>query len=778
MSIATIVKKVFFLILLSSQVFGQLYIQFPVERAVFQRNNSNLGFVNIFGNVNQECDRIEARLVARVTGQGTTTNWITIDSKVASQSYSGKLQASGGWYRLQVRGVKNEIILFESEVERVGIGEVFVIAGQSNAQGFGTSPNAKGAEDDRVNAYQPNYFQGNDKYVNLPEYLKDVSFTKVNANTNIGPGGYTAWCYGELGDLLVSRLNVPVMFFNTGYGGTSSTNWRESAAGQTTYWQYDSGQAFDYGFPYKTLGVTLQSINSLLGIRSVLWHQGEFDGEAQVSSLQYYNNVEYVINKTREDIGFNIPWVIARASIYFGAINNNIIEGQNLLIRNKASVWAGPFTDDIQPNRYDFGHFQNIPGSMGLSQVAQRWNESLNTDFFSNSVPVVAQDILYLKHYCLDQTNVRLTVDGSFSSYYWGNGSRSSQIDVNGGFHSLVAKDRTGFRYSNALVVNDVYPQVVPAVLTPEGLTGCVGKTLPLEVASSKYEVNWNTGGVNNAIFVNNSGVYTARFKTEQNCFSQASNSVNVNFVAPPSKPQFYFVGSDGTACEGQSIFVEVANSSGHSVNWSNGLTSNRISVNGYLDGNLNVTLYSTPTCASVASDNVSYTFYDTPLKPEITHSGPFFLKAESAGADNYYEWTVNGQAYPNELDQFRQILESGVYKARALRSYVKSSGAILTCASVDSDEMPATESESNSGFSVFPNPVLGGIVALTSNGVKENVEVALFDMLGRQIYQTKLERLSQPVFLNFGGFQLAGKYFINIKYNAQTKTFPVVFVK
>ena len=148
----------FLFIFIQAQAFGQLIIKFPVERAVYQRNNSNLGNISITGTVSEECDRVEARLIARVVGQGVTTSWVTIDAEVAAQSFTGKIQNVGGWYKLEVRGIKNEEVLFKETIERVGIGEVFVIAGQSNAQGDGVSPNPKGAVDDRVNAYGINYF--------------------------------------------------------------------------------------------------------------------------------------------------------------------------------------------------------------------------------------------------------------------------------------------------------------------------------------------------------------------------------------------------------------------------------------------------------------------------------------------------------------------------------------------------------------------------------------------------------------------------------------------
>src|SRR5258708_22096004 len=45
--------------------------------------------------------------------------------------------ASGGLYRLEVRSVSGEKVVAEASVEHVGVGEVFVVTGQSNSANHG-----------------------------------------------------------------------------------------------------------------------------------------------------------------------------------------------------------------------------------------------------------------------------------------------------------------------------------------------------------------------------------------------------------------------------------------------------------------------------------------------------------------------------------------------------------------------------------------------------------------------------------------------------------------
>ena len=207
-----------------STLFAQISISFPTNRIVFQRNNDNFGYINILGNYTQSLDKIEARLTPVLVGQGIDTDWILVQEKPKAGYFAGRIGGNGGWYKLEIRAMKGNVVLKIITVDKVGIGEVFIALGQSNAQGI---PNygAKGASDDRVNTIN---FQNTDVLDPLPENL---NFVQLGQNVNVAPQGDGPWCYGELGDRLVKRFNVPVAFFNEGLLLVSVINWRESAEG-------------------------------------------------------------------------------------------------------------------------------------------------------------------------------------------------------------------------------------------------------------------------------------------------------------------------------------------------------------------------------------------------------------------------------------------------------------------------------------------------------------------------------------------------------------------
>ena len=84
-------------------------------------------------------------------GEEVLAKDLTAINNFSSKGYfNGRIKMKGGWYRLMLRASKNADVVYEKQIEKVGIGEVFVISGQSNAQGVPNS-NSTGAKDDRVN---------------------------------------------------------------------------------------------------------------------------------------------------------------------------------------------------------------------------------------------------------------------------------------------------------------------------------------------------------------------------------------------------------------------------------------------------------------------------------------------------------------------------------------------------------------------------------------------------------------------------------------------------
>ena len=367
---------------------AQLQIHFPVSRIVFQRDADNKSTFSVIGSCPTAADRIDVRLTPVQPGQGTATDWQPLAQPQQGQ-FSGSMSATGGWYRLDVRAMQQNTPIALGSVDRVGVGEVFIIAGQSNGQGKYGHGSATPA-DDRVTTIA-HYNLSDTVCLPLPP-----RFTAIEAEGIIGPRGQSAWCWGWLGDQLAARLNVPILFFNVAWDGSAVRNWRESFqldSTATSYYEY-----FRPGMPFGNLKRVLNDYVPLTGARAVLWHQGEAEFyDVDTTAANYASDLTAVINRSRQYAQHPLSWVVARASMDNNLYYNHhlthyapVVNAQNQVIKSLTNVFPGPDTDTIQmPPRPDGVHFgydseRNIDG---VARLANAWNQSLTADFFAAAPP-------------------------------------------------------------------------------------------------------------------------------------------------------------------------------------------------------------------------------------------------------------------------------------------------------------------------------------------------------------------------------------------------------
>jgi hypothetical protein len=476
--------NIIILCFISTIIFAQINITYPTSRAVFQRNNSNISPIYIAGNYTTFADRIEARAVSRpmIPTQGITTNWTTIQSNPSNGYYYGTLNVSGGWYDLEVRQWNGNTLLGTATLQRIGVGEIFLIAGQSNATGDEGLRNQGNygpmANDDRVSivnytvTYPTNYGG-----VVLPR----AEFSHLDSTFNIAPFGVSAWCWGALGDTLTKRLNVPIAFFNGGWSGTGSNAWRESANDSTaTPFNFIT---FPRGMPYGNLRAALNFYIAQFGVRAVLWHQGETDNVQEVNRNTYGSNLKTIISKSREHSGkANLAWVVSKVSRFKGfQITNSrtwqpVIDAQNDVIGINGNaqtnytpqVFEGPSTDGlIGPNvrTSDSIHFVGN----GHRILASVWNQKLNTTFFSNSTPFLPIPPPTLTSSCNSVSSLLLSVSNTNLSPTWtDNNAANNNLSNSYSYSASTGNYRVKVKDSNNNIL------ISPQLSIPNNFSGLI----------------------------------------------------------------------------------------------------------------------------------------------------------------------------------------------------------------------------------------------------------------------------------------------------------------
>jgi hypothetical protein len=344
----------------------------PADFQVFQRQTAAGGKVVVEGMLEARghaaltnLDKLEARLIG-----GTVSNdWKTLPFDNRVRRFRGELACpAGGWFRLELRLAGGGKIIFTPSIEHVGVGEIFLIAGQSNSANHGEEKQS--AKNPLVVAFGNGIWQ-------------------PARDPEPGASGKGGSFLPAFGDSMAEKFKVPIGLVPLGVGSTSVREWLPAgelmAAPPTTgmntvtigsnTWA-STGALFDkISAAEKILGTN--------GFRAVLWHQGESDShqppDREITPAQYRSYLERVIAASRANAGWQVPWFVAQVS-YHTPEDQSTPEfraAQKSLVTDGIAL-AGPDTDALGPEfRQNNGrgiHFN----AAGLQRHGRLWAESVS----------------------------------------------------------------------------------------------------------------------------------------------------------------------------------------------------------------------------------------------------------------------------------------------------------------------------------------------------------------------------------------------------------------
>ena len=359
-----------------------LSVTAPANRLVFQRNQAGNAAMAVAGNCAWPGAAVEARIVDAATGRAG--DWRALGTVQSDFTYQGRLMVAAGWYSLEVRA-RGEGNSATASVERVGVGEVFVVVGHSVAHGGHI--NLPGAQDDRVSTIAlpagDMESQRRYKFTGDPRFLPEPVGRHFDSNVQPAPAGNGTYFWAAFAEHVAQAQNVPVLLLNAAFGGTSLEHWAKSA----------QGEQFAHPFvissirmPYVRLEHALTKYCSVTGLRAILADQGQNDWPEKDEN-KIIANYKAWIDQARRDAGFaNLAVVVNRQSPPDGF--GQIRRVQNRMIREYPHCFPGADYDTLaKEDTTDKVHLSES----GARKAARLWANALDAEFFKAAAPCPAR---------------------------------------------------------------------------------------------------------------------------------------------------------------------------------------------------------------------------------------------------------------------------------------------------------------------------------------------------------------------------------------------------
>lgn len=347
---------------------AEIDLSTPSDYQIIQRDVSQQGIVPVTG-ILRDADPAVVYLEIRITQEGQPGAWKRPKTSWQGQMFSTSLSLpAGGWYRAEIRFRNADAILAEAIVEHVGVGEVFVVAGQSNSANHG-------AERQTTKTGMAATFDG--------------KRWQLCSDPQPGASGSGGSFLPPFGDAMAKRFRVPVGFVACGIGATSIREWLPKGAkfpqpptltGRVQ--QLPSGAWESKGEAFEMFVPRMRQL-APHGFRAVLWHQGESDANQTdpartLPGNLYREFLAKLIHDSRREIGWTPPWFVAQVSYHVPGdeASADIRAAQAALWKDGVAL-AGPDSDALKSEWRESGgkgvHFSGA----GLREHAARWVEKV-----------------------------------------------------------------------------------------------------------------------------------------------------------------------------------------------------------------------------------------------------------------------------------------------------------------------------------------------------------------------------------------------------------------
>lgn len=351
---------------------GRLDLISPLDYQVIQRTTRTNGTLVIAGAIARDThlpDAMEFRLAGHSMSGDLPGKWqpLTLDTQGAK--FRGEVSVpAGGWYRLEVRAMLKGKEISKVSIEHVGVGEIFVIAGQSNSANYGE-------EKQKTSTGLVTAFDG--------------SAWCLAEDPEPGAGGRGGSFMPLFGDAMATRYHVPIGIVAMGIGSTSVREWLPTGTRIARLPTRTNNVVTNAVGEWEASGKIFERFASRLkqlgphGFRAVLWHQGESDANQAdpartLPGNLYQDYLTQLVRASRKEAGWEIPWFVAQASYHSPTDTGSAdIRAAQKALWDSGIALQGPDTDTLTGEmREKNGQGIHLSGK-GLHEHARLWVEKV-----------------------------------------------------------------------------------------------------------------------------------------------------------------------------------------------------------------------------------------------------------------------------------------------------------------------------------------------------------------------------------------------------------------
>lgn len=229
---------------------------------IIQQDEQGYGAVNLTGRwVGEAGGAVQVRLVHEASAAPVAAHldWTSAKTR-ADGTWSASLARipAGGLYRLETRyrprGLTDGEWSFRGDMRHfVGVGDLWVIAGQSNSAGYGRGP-----------IYDPpqlgvHLFRNSEQWALATHPLNESTDSRHSINSEVANSGHAP--YLHFAKRLQAALGYPIGLVQTSLGGTPLQRWNPTEPGNADLYEN-----------------MLHCVRSAGGrVKGILWYQGESD---------------------------------------------------------------------------------------------------------------------------------------------------------------------------------------------------------------------------------------------------------------------------------------------------------------------------------------------------------------------------------------------------------------------------------------------------------------------------------------------------------------------